>query len=50
VLEVHWPASGTTQVFRDIPANAAITITEFADSYTKRQYERSPLPKMLPAE
>jgi hypothetical protein len=32
-LEVHWPASGTTQVFRDLPADQAIRITEFADDY-----------------
>src|SRR6516225_12317720 len=31
----HWPASGTTQVFRDIAANQAIEITEFAKDYRK---------------
>ena len=29
-LEVHWPTSNTTQVFRDVPVNQAIEITEFA--------------------
>jgi ASPIC and UnbV/FG-GAP-like repeat len=33
LLEIHWPASGTTQVFRDIPADQAIEVTEFADAY-----------------
>jgi hypothetical protein len=33
VLEVHWPTSGTNQVFRDIAADQAIEITEFAESY-----------------
>ena len=29
-LEIHWPTSGTTQVFRDIAADQAIEVTEFA--------------------
>ncbi len=33
VLEIHWPTSGTTQVFRDIAADQAIEVTEFAESY-----------------
>ncbi len=33
VLEIHWPTSGTTQVFRDIAVDQAIEVTEFADSY-----------------
>jgi ASPIC and UnbV/FG-GAP-like repeat len=33
VLEVYWPTSGTTQVFRDIGADQAIEVTEFAESY-----------------
>jgi hypothetical protein len=33
VLEIHWPTSGTTQVFRDIPADQSIEITEFAEDY-----------------
>ena len=31
-LEVIWPTSGTTQTFRDIPADQAIKVTEGADS------------------
>jgi hypothetical protein len=32
-LEIYWPTSGTTQVFRDVPADQAIEITEFAKDY-----------------
>jgi hypothetical protein len=34
-LEIRWPASATTQIFRDIAANQAIEITEFATAYRK---------------
>jgi len=42
LLEIHWPTSGTTQVFRDIPANQAIEVTEFAPDY--RKLDRKPIP------
>ncbi len=42
LLEIHWPTSGTTQVFREIAADHAIEVTEFADSY--RRLEWKPLP------
>jgi hypothetical protein len=45
VLEIHWPTSGTTQVFRDIGANQAIEITEFAKHYQLRKWESIRLPK-----
>jgi hypothetical protein len=32
-LEIHWPTSGTTQVLRDIAADQAIEVTEFASTY-----------------
>jgi hypothetical protein len=32
-LEIHWPASGTTQIFSNIAADQAIEITEFAGAY-----------------
>jgi hypothetical protein len=32
LLEVFWPASGTTQVFRDVAVNQTIEVTEFATS------------------
>ena len=41
-VEVFWPTSGTTQVFRDIPADRAIEITEFAEAY--RELDHRPLP------
>jgi hypothetical protein len=44
-LEIHWPTSGTTQVFRDIAVNQAIEITEFAESYRKLDWKPIPLPK-----
>jgi hypothetical protein len=42
-LEVHWPTSGTTQVFRDLDADQAIEITEFEADY--RTLDSKPLPK-----
>jgi hypothetical protein len=39
-LEVHWPTSGTTQVFEDVAADQVIEITEFADSYRSRPLGR----------
>jgi hypothetical protein len=33
VLEIHWPTSGTTQVLRNIAADQAIEVTEFAESH-----------------
>jgi hypothetical protein len=39
VLEVHWPASGTTQVFHDIDVNQAIEVTEFAAQYRGLRWE-----------
>jgi len=43
-LEVHWPTSGTTQVFRDIAADQNIEITEFADDYRKLELQPISLP------
>jgi hypothetical protein len=40
-LEIHWPTSGTTQVFHDIPANRAIEITEFASEF--KTIEHTPI-------
>ena len=45
VLEIHWPTSGTTQVFRDIPADQAIEVTEFADSYRPLNWKPLPQPE-----
>jgi hypothetical protein len=43
-LEVHWPTSGTTQVFHDLDADQAIEITEFEADY--RKLDSQPLPKL----
>ncbi len=45
VLEVLWPTSGTTQVFRDIPADQGIEITEFAESYRRLSWKHIPQPE-----
>jgi hypothetical protein len=45
VLEIHWPTSGTTQVFRDVQVNQAIEITEFAADYRKLDWKPVPAPK-----
>jgi hypothetical protein len=45
LLEVYWPTSGTTQVFRDIAADQAIEITEFAESYRPLNWKPIPLPQ-----
>jgi FG-GAP-like repeat/ASPIC and UnbV len=44
-LQVDWPTSGTTQVFRDIPANQAIEVTEFANDYKALKNKPIPLPE-----
>jgi hypothetical protein len=44
-LEIHWPTSGTTQVFRDIPANQAIEVTELDDKYRVLDWKPIPMPK-----
>ncbi len=48
MLEIHWPTSGTTQVFRDIAADQAIEVTESADSYRVLDWKRIPEPKATP--
>jgi hypothetical protein len=42
VLEIYWPTSGTTQVFHDIPADQAIEVTEFADSFRSLNWKAIP--------
>ena len=39
LLEIRWPTSGTSQVFRDIPADQAIEVTEFADGYRTLRFK-----------
>jgi hypothetical protein len=45
LLEVKWPTSGTTQVFRDIDAGQAIEVTEFAEDYRTLHFKPIPLPE-----
>ena len=45
MLEVYWPTSGTTQVFRDVRRDQAIEVTEFAPDFRVREYKPVPLPK-----
>ena len=42
LLEIHWPTSGTTQIFRDIAADQAIEVTEFADAPARLPGSRFP--------
>jgi hypothetical protein len=34
-LEIHWPTTGTTQVFHNLDADQVIEVTEFAKDYRK---------------
>jgi hypothetical protein len=45
LLEIHWPTSGTTQAFRDIAANQAIELTEFATDYRRLDWKPISVPK-----
>jgi ASPIC and UnbV/FG-GAP-like repeat len=42
-LEIHWPTSGTTQVFRDVAADQSIEVTEFVQNY--RGLNQKPIPQ-----
>jgi hypothetical protein len=41
-LEIHWPTSGTTQVFHDLAVDQSLEIAEFAE--TPRRLNWSPIP------
>jgi FG-GAP-like repeat/ASPIC and UnbV len=45
LLEIHWPTSGTTQVFKGLAVNQAIEVTEFAPNYRKLDWKPIPTPK-----
>ncbi len=45
LLEVYWPTSKTTQVFRNLPVDQAIQITEFEQEYCRLNWTRVPLPR-----
>ena len=40
-LEIHWPASGVTQTFENIPLDTALQIREDADAYVIRDLPRT---------
>jgi ASPIC and UnbV/FG-GAP-like repeat len=42
-LEIYWPTSRSTQVFRDVDVNQAIEVTEFATTYRKLNWKRVPM-------
>ena len=42
LLQIDWPTSGTTQVFRDIAANQAIEVTEFANGLPEAESRADP--------
>jgi hypothetical protein len=44
LLEIHWPTSGTTQIFRDVAADQAIEVTELAESYRPLGWKPLPQP------
>jgi len=42
-LEIHWPTSGTTQVFRNLAVDQAIEVTEFDEEYVKLDWRSIPI-------
>ncbi|MBI3862803.1 MAG: CRTAC1 family protein [Planctomycetia bacterium] len=44
LIEIHWPASGTTQVVRDVPVGESLRICEFSDVYEVLRHDQIPLP------
>ncbi|MFO0863792.1 MAG: CRTAC1 family protein [Gemmataceae bacterium] len=44
-VEVYWPTSRTTQVFRDISVDRGLVITEFSDTPQSRTWSPIALPK-----
>ncbi len=44
-LEIRWPTSGTTQVFRDVGSDQSLVIQEFAEEFTVRDVRPISLPK-----
>jgi hypothetical protein len=45
LLEITWPTSGTTQVFRDLAVDQAIEVTEFTDDYRKLKHKPIAVPR-----
>ena len=45
-VEIFWPTSGTTQVFKDVAVNQAIGVTEFAQEFEKLDWK--PITVLVP--
>jgi ASPIC and UnbV len=45
LLQIDWPTSGTTQVFRDIPGDQTIEITELETGFKTLPTRAIPLPE-----
>ncbi len=45
LLEIHWPTSGTTQVFRDLAVNQFVEVIETATTYRTLNLPRISLPE-----
>ena len=43
-LEVFWPTSNTTQVFKDVAVNQGVEVTEGAKEFRKREYKPIRIP------
>jgi ASPIC and UnbV len=45
LLEIQWPTSGTTQIFRNVAVDQAIEVTEFDESYRPLKWKPVPPPE-----
>jgi hypothetical protein len=50
VLRIHWTTSRTTQVFRDVRADQAMEVTEFAADCRRLDWKAIPVPKEAAGE
>lgn len=46
ILQIDWPSSGTTQVFRNVAVDQAIEITEFDDKYRMLDWQPIVIPTL----
>lgn len=45
-IEITWPATGATQVFKDVPTKKSFQITELSNDLKELEYKRIPLPEI----
>ena len=45
LLEIQWPTSGTTQIFRNVAVDQAIEVAEFDESYRPLKWKAVPPPE-----